>query len=318
MTTCTGCGASGQPDGARFCFSCGSNLQVATCSACAAEIVPGARFCSSCGAVRGPVVAAPAAASGPVASRRVTSVLFGDLVGFTSLSEARDQEEVRELLTHYFEECRQIIARYGGTAEKFMGDAVMAVWGVPTAHEDDAERAVRAGLELVARIEAMGSDLEIPDLAMRVGIVTGEVAVTIGAEHQGMVAGDAVNTAARVQSAAAPGQVWVDETTRVLTTSSISYVDVGSHVMKGKVDPVPLWSVRAVVAGVGGLQRADGLEAPHTGRDRALRLVKEIFHGVEETLRPALLLVDGEPGVGKTRVGWEFSKYSDGLQSGLR
>lgn len=318
MTTCTGCGASGQPDGARFCFSCGTNLQAATCSSCGAEIVPGARFCSSCGAVQDVVAASVAGPAAPVASRRITSVLFGDLVGFTSLSEVRDQEEVRELLSRYFDECRQIIARYGGTVEKYIGDAVMAVWGVPTAHEDDAERAVRAGLELVNRIAAIGADLAVPGLAMRVGIVTGEVAVTIGAEHQGMVAGDAVNTAARVQSAAAPGQVWVDETTRLLTTSAISYVDVGSHAMKGKADPVPLWSVRAVVAGVGGVQRADGLEAPHVGRDRELRLVKEIFHGVEETLRPALLVVDGEPGVGKTRLGWEFSKYTDGLHTTVR
>ena len=141
----------------------------------------------------------------PVATRRITSVLFGDLVGFTSLSEQRDQEDVRELLSAYFEECSRIVERYGGTVEKFIGDAVMAVWGVPTAHEDDAERAVRAGLELVNRVAAMGADLEAPDLAMRVGIVTGEVAVTIGATQQGMVAGDAVNTAARVQSAATPG-----------------------------------------------------------------------------------------------------------------
>ena len=194
----------------------------------------------------------------------------------------------------------------------------MAVWGVPTTHEDDAERAVRAGLELVNPIAAMGADLGVPDLAMRVGIVTGEVAVTLGAEQQGMVAGDAVNTAARVQSAAAPGQVWVDETTRLLTTSAITYVDVGSHAMKGKADPVPLWAVRAVVAAVGGAQRADGLEAPHVGRDRELRLVKELFHGVEESGRPALLVVDGEPGVGKSRLGWEFEKYSDGLQPPVR
>ena len=170
-------------------------------------------------------------------TRRVTSVLFGDLVGFTSVSETRDQEDVRELLSAYFEECRQIIARYGGTVEKFIGDAVMAVWGVPTAHEDDAERAVRAGLELVSAIEAMGVDVGVPDLAMRVGIVTGEVAVTVGAESQGMVAGDAVNTAARVQTAAAPGQIWVDETTRLLTTSAISYADAGSHAAQGQGRP---------------------------------------------------------------------------------
>ena len=136
-----------------------------------------------------------------MASRRITSVLFGDLVGFTALSETRDQEDVRELLSGYFESCSQVIARYGGTVEKFIGDAVMAVWGAPTAHEDDAERAVRAGLELVNLITALGADLGVPDLAMRVGIVTGEVAVTVGATQQGMVAGDAVNTAARVQTA---------------------------------------------------------------------------------------------------------------------
>src|SRR5205807_2173822 len=115
----------------------------------------------------------------------------------TTLSEQRDKEDVRELLSEYFAQSRRIVARYGGTIEKFIGDAVMAVWGVPAAHEDDAERAVRAGLELVHAVETMGEELGLPGLAMRVGIVTGEVAVTLGAEHEGMVAGDAVNTAAR-------------------------------------------------------------------------------------------------------------------------
>jgi class 3 adenylate cyclase/tetratricopeptide (TPR) repeat protein len=248
-----------------------------------------------------------------VSARRVTSVLFGDLVGFTSLSERRDQEETRELLSRYFDECRQVIGRYGGTVEKFIGDAVMAVWGVPTAHEDDAERAVRAGLELVDAVEALGQEIGVPDLAMRVGIVTGEVAVTVGAQQQGMVAGDAVNTASRVQSAAAPGEVWVDETTRLLTSSAITYLDVGSHALKGKAEPVPLWAVHAVVAAVGGVQRADGLEAPLVGRDRELRLVKELFHASAESRQPALLVMVGEPGLGKSRLGWEFEKYVDGL-----
>jgi class 3 adenylate cyclase/tetratricopeptide (TPR) repeat protein len=253
-----------------------------------------------------------------VASRRITSVLFGDLVGFTPLSESRDQEDVRELLSRYFDECSRIVARYGGTVEKFIGDAVMAVWGVPTTHEDDAERSVRAGLELVAAVTALGSDIGVADLAMRVGIVTGEVAVTVGAEMQGMVAGDPVNTASRVQSVAAPGQVWVDETTRLLTSASISYADVGSHTLKGKAEPMPLWSARAVVGTAGGAQRADGLEAPLVGRDRELRMVKELFHGVAETGRPSLLIVSGDAGVGKTRLGWEFSKYTDGLADACR
>ena len=135
-----------------------------------------------------------------MAERRVTSVLFGDLVGFTPLSESQDAEEVRELLSPYFDQCRVIVGRYGGVVEKFIGDAVMAVWGVPVAHEDDAERAVRAGLELAAATAALGDEVGAPGLAMRVGIVTGEVAVTVGATAEGMVAGDAVNTAARVQA----------------------------------------------------------------------------------------------------------------------
>ncbi|GAA1478923.1 adenylate/guanylate cyclase domain-containing protein [Nocardioides aestuarii] len=315
-STCATC-ATELPAGARFCLACGAAQPAPGCVSCGVELPSGSRFCLSCGAPQ-PTAAAggeprAAAAGGPSVARRVTSVLFGDLVGFTALSETRDQEDVRELLTAYFDECRRIISRYGGTVEKFIGDAVMAVWGVPTAHEDDAERAVRAGLELISAIEAMGAQVGVPDLAMRVGIVTGEVAVSVGAEAQGMVAGDAVNTASRVQAAASPGQIWVDETTRLLTSSAISYADAGSHVLKGKADPVPLWAVRAVVAGVGGAQRADGLEAPLVGRDRELRLVKELFHGIEDSRRPALLVVDGEAGVGKTRLGWEFEKYVDGL-----
>ncbi|HEU5045600.1 MAG TPA: adenylate/guanylate cyclase domain-containing protein [Nocardioidaceae bacterium] len=330
MSVCSGCGEQ-QPEGARFCFSCGASLAAPVCATCGEQLVPGARFCSSCGAAQGgapladgqpvPEGAAPAirgqsagpVLGQPVAARRVTSVLFGDLVGFTSLSESRDQEEVRELLSSYFDQCRQVIGRYGGTVEKFIGDAVMAVWGVPTAHEDDAERSVRAGLELVNAVTAMGEDLGVPELAMRVGIVTGEVAVTIGAQQQGMVAGDAVNTASRVQSVASPGQVWVDETTRLLTSSAITYVDVGSHALKGKAEPVPLWAAQAVVAARGGAQRADGLEAPLVGRDRELRLIKELFHAAQESPRPSLVVIDGDPGVGKSRLAWEFEKYVDGL-----
>ncbi|MGH3497315.1 MAG: adenylate/guanylate cyclase domain-containing protein [Nocardioidaceae bacterium] len=314
--TCTACGTE-LPPGARFCFSCGATQASSRCASCGEELVAGARFCISCGAAQ-PPRAATVSAAHPVATRRVTSVLFGDLVGFTSLSETRDQEEVRELLSRYFDGCRAVIARYGGTVEKFIGDAVMAVWGVPTAHEDDAERGVRAGLELVQAVAAMGDDLGVSALAMRVGIVTGEVAVTIGAEQQGMVAGDAVNTAARVQSVAQPGQVWVDETTRLLTASAITYVDVGSHRLKGKLETVPLWSVRAVVAAIGGIQRADGLEAPLVGRDRELRLVKELFHHMQEVRQPSLLVVDGEAGVGKSRVAWELEKYVDGLSDIVR
>jgi class 3 adenylate cyclase len=317
MAACSSCGAD-QPAGAKFCNECGSPLATG-CPVCGASIVPGAKFCNECGAdLRTDEVAPRVALGTPVASRRITSVLFGDLVGFTPFSEARDQEDVRELLSRYFEECSRIVARYGGVVEKFIGDAVMAVWGVPTTNEDDAERSVRAGLELVAAVAALGAEIGVEELTMRVGIVTGEVAVTVGAQMQGMVAGDPVNTASRVQSAAAPGQVWVDETTRLLTSASVSYADVGSHLLKGKAEPMPLWAARAVIATTKGAQRADGLEAPLVGLDRELRMVKEAYHRAEETRRPSLLVIAGDAGTGKSRLAWEFSKYTDGLSTGCR
>lgn len=316
MIECPACSVP-QPEGAKFCGSCGAPLAT-VCVACSASLSPGARFCSECGTPVGTVAAVTGAVPTPVASRRITSVLFGDLVGFTTLSESRDQEDVRELLSRYFEECATIVARYGGVVEKFIGDAVMAVWGVPTTNEDDAERAVRAGLELVASVAALGAEVGVAELALRVGIVTGEVAVTVGAQMQGMVAGDPVNTASRVQSAAAPGQVWVDETTRLLTSSSVSYADVGSHELKGKAEPMPLWAARAVIATAGGAQRADGLEAPLVGLDRELRMVKEAYHRADESGRASLLVIAGDAGMGKSRLGWEFSKYTDGLSTGCR
>ena len=138
---------------------------------------------------------------------------------------------------------------------------------------------------------------------MRVGVVTGEVAVTVGATAEGMVAGDAVNTAARVQSTAEPGTVWVDEATRSLTAAAISYSDTGEHALKGKAEPIRLWQARAVVAEVGGGQRVDGLEAPLTGRDRDLRLLKELFHATQESQRPRLVVVDGEAGRRQVTAG---------------
>jgi class 3 adenylate cyclase/tetratricopeptide (TPR) repeat protein len=242
-------------------------------------------------------------------------VLFGDLVGFTTLSESRDSEEVRELLSEYFALARTVVARYGGVIEKFIGDAVMAVWGVPTAHEDDAERSVRAGMDLVAAVALLGEQIGAPGLAMRVGVVTGEVAVTLGATAEGMVAGDAVNTAARVQSAAEPGTVWVDDSTRSLTAAAVDYADAGEHLLKGKAEPVRLFHARTVIAAVGGAQRIDGLEAPFTGRDRQLRLIKELCHETAEEGRPRLVLVTGPAGVGKSRLAWEFEKYVDGLST---
>jgi class 3 adenylate cyclase/tetratricopeptide (TPR) repeat protein len=317
------CVACGTPlsDGSRFCSECGAT-QVTACSACGTELAAQAKFCSQCGtatagsAVPSRSTGAASDLSTPVSERRVTSVLFGDLVGFTTLSESRDPEEVRELLTRYFDTARDIVARYGGTIEKFIGDAVMAVWGVPTTHEDDAERAVRAGIDLTEAIAAFGEDVGAPGLAMRVGVVTGEVAATVGATGQGMVAGDAVNTAARVQSKADPGTVWVDAQTRALVQGAVDFVPAGTHELKGKAAPVELFRAMSVIAGIGGDARSgDKVQAPLVGRRRELGVLKELFHAAAEEGRPRLIVVSGDAGIGKSRLATEFENYLDGLSA---
>jgi class 3 adenylate cyclase/tetratricopeptide (TPR) repeat protein len=236
------------------------------------------------------------------------SVLFADLVGFTSASEERDAEDTRELLSLYFDTARTIVERYGGTVEKFIGDAVMAVWGAPVAQEDDAERAVRAALELVSAVPQLDSALEA-----RAGVLTGEAAVTLGAEGQGMVAGDLVNTASRIQAAADPGAVLVGDATRRSSEAAIAYEDAGAHELKGKTEPVPLYRAVRVVASRGGEGRSSGLEAPFVGRERELRLVKDLFHATAAEGRAHLLAVVGVAGIGKSRLAWEFEKYADGV-----
>ncbi len=244
----------------------------------------------------------------PTAERRLVSVLFADLVGFTPFSEERDSEEVRETLTRYFDLATEVITRYGGTVEKFIGDAVMAVWGAPVAREDDAERSVRAALELVDAVHVLGSGIQA-----RAGVLTGEAAVTIGATNQGMVAGDIVNTAARLQSAAAPGTVLVGETTQRAASSSIAFEPAGDQTLKGKAAPVPAFRALRVVAERGGRGRSDALEAPFVGRDDELRLIKDLFHATAREGKPRLISVTGPGGIGKTRLAWEFLKYVDGL-----
>ncbi|HYX75917.1 MAG TPA: adenylate/guanylate cyclase domain-containing protein [Gaiellaceae bacterium] len=306
--TCAACGVENRA-GRKFCSSCGAPLARA-CPSCGAANEPDDRFCGECGTALEADAAPP---SLPQAERRLVSVLFGDLVGFTPLSENRDPEEVRDLLSRYFETSRRVVDRYGGTIEKFIGDAVMAVWGTPVAREDDAERAVRAGLELVEVVAALGSEVGAENLAMRVGIVTGEAAVTVGAEGQGMVAGDLVNTASRVQSAADAGTVLVGERTRRASEAAIAYADAGEHTLKGKSEPVPLWRAERVTAYRGGEGRAAGLESPFVGRESEFRLVKDLFHATSDERRARLVSIVGIAGIGKTRLSWELEKYIDGL-----
>ncbi len=321
---CAACGTE-NPAGHRFCGECGSPLS-RTCGSCGTAVIGSPRFCGSCGGALEAGVSTAAAPSPadqeplatPSSERRLVSVLFADLVGFTTLSEARDAEDVRELLSTYFETCRTLIARYGGTVEKFIGDAVMAVWGTPVAKEDDAERAVRAALELTEAVSAMGEEAGAPELRVRAGVLTGEAAVTIGATSQGMVAGDLVNTASRIQSVAEPGSVFVGDATWRASQLSIAYEDAGAHALKGKAEPVQLWRAVRVLAGVGGAQRSTGLESPFVGRDRELRVIKEMFHASAEGSKPHLISAVGLAGIGKSRLSWEFFKYIDGLADSVR
>jgi len=332
---CPDCGTLNEA-GRKFCGECGTRLAVA-CANCGTSNPPGTRFCGECGS---PLEGAPgraatgagagsgsvsayvgqmggrasagadgrAAASGPVAERRLVTVLFADLVGFTSLSEGRDPEEVRELLSRYFDVAREQIERYAGTVEKFIGDAVMAVWGAPTAHEDDAERGVRAALEVVDAVKGL-----FPGLQARAGVLTGEAAVTVGARGQGMVAGDLVNTASRLQSAALPGMVLVGESTERVTSGSIAYEPAGEQLLKGKEAPVTAYHALRVVARRRGAGRGDRLEPPFVGRDSELRLLKDLFHTTSREKRVRLVSVTGQAGVGKSRLAWELRKYSDGV-----
>ncbi len=310
MNICPNCAAD-NPAGSRFCGNCGAPLS-RICASCGAANDPGMRFCTQCGT---PLEAEPEAAApiAPAAERRLVSVLFADLVGFTAVSEARDPEETRELLSRYFDTCRRLIGLYGGTVEKFIGDAVMAVWGTPVATEDDAERAVRAALDLVAAVSALGDEVGAPGLSARAGVLTGEAAVNVGAEGQGMVAGDLVNTASRIQSVAEPGSVLVGDATRRATEQTIAYETAGEHELKGKQEPVSLWRAQRIVSARRGELRSDGLEAPFVGREREVRQLKELFHACSEERRAHLVSITGIAGIGKSRLAWEFYKYFDGI-----
>ncbi len=321
MATCSACGTENRA-GRRFCAQCGAALSV-KCSSCGEDNEPGDRFCGECGAALETPPAAPASgergpAAAAIAERRLVSVLFADLVGFTSLSEHRDPEEVRELLSQYFDRCRSLIGRYGGTVEKFIGDAVMAVWGTPVAREDDAERAVRAALALTSSVSLLGEEVAMPELRVRAGVLTGNAAVEVGAEGEGMVLGDTVNTASRLQSVAAPGTVLVDDVTRRASEAAIAYEDAGEHQVKGREQAVHAWTALRVVAGAGGARRSAGLEAPFVGRERELAQVIDSFEDTAEQRRARLVTIVGEAGSGKSRLLWEFYKYIDGVERIVR
>jgi class 3 adenylate cyclase/tetratricopeptide (TPR) repeat protein len=266
------------------------------CGACGRENPSDATFCAGCG---GRLVAPER-----VEERKIVSVLFADLVGFTSRSEQLDVEDVRGTLAPFHATLRGVLESFGGTVEKFIGDAVMAVFGAPVAHEDDAERAVRAGLAIRDALGDLGGDLHV-----RVGINTGEALVSVGADPQsgeGMVAGDVVNTAARLQSAAPVDGVLVGEVTFRAAEREIVFEAHGPIDAKGKAEPVACWTAvepRSFVP-----LPARGL-LPLVGRERERRRLIDAFEECRADSSVQLVTVVGVPGIGKSRLVEELGGY---------
>jgi class 3 adenylate cyclase len=280
---------------------------VRTCSACGQENPEVARFCLACG------TALDTAGAPPREERRVVSVLFVDLVGFTARAEGLDPEDVRAILTPYHESVRREIESFGGVVEKFVGDAVMAVFGAPTAFGDDAERAMRAALAVRDTVRELNDADPRLDLQIRIAVNTGEALVALGARPafgESMVAGDVVNTASRLQSAAPVNGILVGEETYASTREAIEYEETPPVLVKGKAEAVGAWlAVRpSVAAGERTISRA-----PLVGRSGELGVLKGIWQRTADERTPHLVTILGPPGVGKTRLGIEFSALVTGL-----
>jgi class 3 adenylate cyclase/tetratricopeptide (TPR) repeat protein len=270
------------------------------CSSCGHENPEAARFCNAC--------AAPLAAPSLSEERKVVTVLFADLVGFTSRAEQLDPEDVRALLSPYHARLRSELRRFGGTVEKFIGDAVMALFGAPKAHEDDPERAVRAALAIrdaVAELNEADPKLE---LQVRVAVTTGEALVALGARvsaGEGMASGDVVNTASRLQTAAPVNGVLVGEVTYRATRDLIEYRNAEPVHAKGKAKPVPVWEAIQARSRAG-LDVVQTGRAQLVGRRRELDLLLDAFERAREGRAPQLLTLVGVPGIGKSRLVWEL------------
>jgi len=310
---CPACGFENDP-AHKFCAECGNKLASA-CPNCGAEANSTHKFCPNCGSTLGAAVSPSPGRSAavPVEERRVVTAMFCDLVGFTTFSESRDPEEVRAMLTRYFDVARATIEKFGGVVDKFIGDAVTAFWGATVAHADDPERAVRAALDLVDAVSGLGEEIGVPQLSLRAGVLTGETAVGPGGNETGLVLGDVVNTASRLQSIASPGTVAVGDSTKLLTEDAITYEDLGLKDLKGKDAGVRVWRALRVASARGGRGKADGLEPPFVGRDHELRMLKDLLEVTGTEKRARLVSIIGDGGIGKSRLAWEFQKYVDGL-----
>jgi class 3 adenylate cyclase/tetratricopeptide (TPR) repeat protein len=240
-------------------------------------------------------------------ARKVVTVVFADVTESTRLGESLDPESLRALMTRYFDEMKAVLERHGGVVEKFIGDAVMAVFGVPRVHEDDALRAARAAVEMRAALHRLNEEFEDVwgvTVAARIGINTGEVLAGDHGRRHSFVSGDAVNTAARLQQSAQPGEILIGEPTYRLVQEAIVAADAGPLVLKGKPRPVGAWKLLEVSADAEGWSRR--LDSALVGRERELALLDEIFHRTEEAREAGVVTVMGPAGVGKSRLTSEF------------
>jgi len=273
---------------------------MAVCPHCGQESPEGFRFCGSCGSA---MAAAPR-----TEERKVVTVLFADLVGFTGRSERMDVEDVRGTLAPYHALLREQLEHFGGTVEKFIGDAVMALFGAPVSHEDDPERAVRAALSIRAAIDRLNEQEPDLDLHLRVGVNTGEALIVLGADAargEGMASGDVVNTAARLQAAAPVDGILIGETTFRATDRAITYREADAVLAKGKARPVPAWEAVEARARLG----VDVIQRPTTplvGRRAEIDLLLDALRRSRTENAVQLVTLVGVPGIGKSRLVWEL------------
>jgi class 3 adenylate cyclase/tetratricopeptide (TPR) repeat protein len=302
--TCAHCGSVEQAS-ARFCSACGSPLYAA-CPACGEEQPASASFCANCGASLRGEQAGRTAGIDERQERRIVTILFADLAGSTALGERLDPEDVRDIQGRLFELVNTEVERFGGVTEKFVGDAVLAVFGIPRAHEDDPERAVRSALATQAAFAAFAARVaerhEI-DVSLRIGINTGEVVAgrLLQARGELMVSGDAVNVAARLQQAAQPGQVLVGERTRRATSRSVAYGAEQQLDAKGKSMAVAAWTAESVTVEAAPRGVA-GLSAPLIARTDELAILTAVARRVVRERAPQLVTLLGAAGVGKSRL----------------
>jgi len=305
--SCWNCGQE-NPAGAKFCLSCGKPLRQA-CPECGAPVPEGAKFCANCGIPLGGGAKAPAE-SGPILTaeaRKVITAVFADLVGSTGLTERLDPEEARQVMGEFYGVMRGAVERFEGAVANTLGDAVLVVFGFPTSHEDDPERAVRAGLAMRDAMPGLNDRLEARfgvRLSVRVGVNTGEAVATSGSVFdRDFLVSDAVTTAARLQQTIAPGLVVVGERTHRLTQTAITYRELPPLEVKGKAAPLRVWEAVAPSA-----QPLDGgrAVAPLIGRQGELGLLRGFYQRCRDESLVHLITVLGQPGVGKSRLLREF------------